>query len=455
MDDLHQEDYWDRQAPGAEEWRSAMAVLLETNEDMQGVLVLLSREVGAFGEPLLNLVIAAANQVASAINNADLYQLIREQAERLGSLLRTEQEEAEKNKAILEGIADGVMLIDNEGRISLFNSAAENMLGLSRDDVMQHTLPELIERYGENVAAWANPIIRWTDEANQGETTPMPADRINVGNRVVSVNIAPVNVGPQYLGAVSVFRDVTRDVEVDNLKNEFIQRATHELRTPLTPIKGFASMMLMPNVDMPDFVREQVRTIKGNADRLAELVEDLLTVSKIDAGDSPMEIELVDLKTIVDVQLTNAQNRHYDKNIDVTVDVADDLPRASLDRGKAMQIVGNIIDNAFNYTLAGGNINIGLQADPEREKHILLTVEDSGVGIPEKFQNQVWERFARHEEHALDMDIPGTGLGLSIVRDLVHMHGGQVWFDSEEGVGTTFYVSLPIEYSRKTTHPQP
>ncbi len=450
VDDLHEEPYWDRTAQGAKEWRSAMAVLLETNEDVQGVLVLLSRDVAAFSEPLLNLVIAAANQVASAINNADLYQLIRDQAERLGTLLRNEQEEAEKSSAILEGIADGVMLIDSQESVSLLNSAAEEMLNLDRNDMMGRSLPDLIEFYGDQVAAWAEPVMEWINTASDQENPTSPADRLNVGNRVVSMNIAAVYNGPQYLGAVSVFRDVTRDAEVDRLKNEFVRRATHELRTPLTPIKGYASIMLMADQDLPDKYRTLIEVIKSNADRMADLVEDLLTVSKLDADSNPMNVERFDLGEVVQIQLTNANNRHYGKAIDVSVQVADDMPLVFLDRDKILSVVGNMIDNAFNYTPAGGRIAIELQLQPEDKSRLLLTIADTGVGIAEAFREKVWERFARYEQHVLDMEIPGTGLGLSIVREFVRMHGGEVWFDSEEATGTTFYVDLPIEYRQAT-----
>ncbi|MEO0565450.1 MAG: histidine kinase dimerization/phospho-acceptor domain-containing protein, partial [Chloroflexota bacterium] len=397
--DLPEAEYWDQTVPGAEPWHSAMAVLLETNEDVQGVLVLLSEEKNAFSEPLLNLVIAAANQVASAINNADLYQLIRDQAERLGTLLRTEQEEAEKNSAILEGIADGVMLTDDQGKISLFNSAAEEMLGLPRDQVMGRTLTQLINQYGENVAAWARPVMEWSAAAGQVGNSAFPADRIEVGERVVSVNIAAVNVSAQYLGAVSVFRDVTRDAEVDNLKNEFILNVTHEFRTPMTPIK-MASEMLLGGMtgELSDNQRGVMETIKSNTDRLAALVEDLLTVSEIDAGKT-LVIEQVDLADLVEIQLTNANNRHYDKEHNVEFNVADGLPRAALDRRRTLQIVGNIIDNAFNYTPSGGNIRIdlGLDPNPEREQSLLLTIADDGLGIPKSFQEKIWDRFSRND----------------------------------------------------------
>jgi two-component system sensor histidine kinase VicK len=115
-----------------------------------------------------------------------------------------------------------------------------------------------------------------------------------------------------------------------------------------------------------------------------------------------------------------------------------------------MQIVGNLIDNAFNYTLAGGNIVIELKKDPEQSKNVLFVVQDDGVGIPESFKSKVWDRFERYEDHALEMDLPGTGLGLAIVQDFIKMHHGKVWFTSKEGEGSTFFVSLPIEYRRTT-----
>jgi PAS domain S-box-containing protein len=450
VDDLKEVDYWDDTVPGAEPWHSAMAVLLETNEDVQGVLVLLSEDVSAFSEPLLNLVIAAANQVASAINNADLYQLIRDQAERLGTLLRTEQEEAEKSNAILEGIADGVMLTDHQGQISLFNNAAEEMLGLPRDQVMGRTLSELINQYGESVAAWADPVIAWISSPDEMGGDGSPTDRLDIGDRVVSVNIAPVHIGAQPLGSVSVFRDVTRDVEVDKLKNKFVLNVTHEFNTPMTSIKGYVELMLM-NEMVQGAERENLTVIKKNTDRLAALLRDLLTVAKIDAGETTLSVEPVDLADVVQVQLTNAQNRHYDKHHTVHLNVDDSLPRASLDRRKTLQILGNVIDNAFNYTPAGGTIEVGLRRDPNRDRSILISIQDNGLGIPESFKAVIWDRFSRNDDHALQTDTSGTGLGLPIVQELVRMQGGKVWFESEESVGTTFYVSLPIEFKRAAT----
>ena len=112
------------------------------------------------------------------------------------------------------------------------------------------------------------------------------------------------------------------------------------------------------------------------------------------------------------------------------------------DPHKVTQIFTNIVDNAFNYTYADGSIDI--EASIYQDDHILVSVKDSGIGIPDEFKDRIWERFGRYEEHALVMDVPGTGLGLPIVKSLVEMHNGNIWFESESGKGTTFYVALPI-----------
>jgi signal transduction histidine kinase len=128
----------------------------------------------------------------------------------------------------------------------------------------------------------------------------------------------------------------------------------------------------------------------------------------------------------------------------VTVDIQEALPPIEGDPHKITQIIASIIDNAFNYTYPGGSIDIQAYRQPD-EKHVLVSVTDTGIGIPEEFRTRIWGRFERYDDHALVMDVPGTGLGLSIVKELVQMHNGSIWFESELGHGTTFFVELPIE----------
>jgi PAS domain S-box-containing protein len=449
VDDLHEFEYWDMSAPGAIRWRSALGVVLESNQnDPQGVMVLLSTEIGAFGEPELRLLIAAANQVASSINNADLYHLIRDQAERLGTLLRAEQEEAEKNSAILESIADGVILSDADGKVILFNSASERILGLPREQVLGQPLSKFTGMYGSEVAAWAQTIQDRTLRAEMDNYDEFANERLSINDRVVSAHLSPVYTGDRLLGMVSVFRDITRDVEVDKMKSEFVSNVSHEFRTPLTPIKGYTDLLLMGVMgELNEMQKQGVGKIKENVDRLTILVNDVLNISKIDSGRERLKLEPLDVSETIDNVLSTLQSsrpQHQRKLIAMSVEVEPENITMQGDREKLNRILSNLIDNAYNYTPSGGNVDIRakLQANGQR---ILFSVSDTGVGIPDEEREKVWNRFYRIEEHALTMDVAGTGLGLSIVKQMVEMHGGEVWFESEVGKGTTFYVSLPVE----------
>jgi PAS domain S-box-containing protein len=453
LKDLQELDWWRQNVGDASDNRSALAVLLETNDDIQGVMVLMSKRVSTFTDPHLKLVSAAASQVAAAINNADLYHLIRDQAERLGMLLRTEQEEAEKNSAILEGIADGVMLADSEGRVVLFNSAAERILELPRTHVTGQPLSKLVGLYGGSASAWAQAINDWAQDPNLHQPGQFLAERIDLGKRFVSVHLSPVYSDEQFLGTVSVFRDITKEVEVDLVKSQFVSNVSHELRTPMTSIKGYVDLLMMGAAgELSETQQRFLGTIKNNADRLSNLVNDLLNISKIDTGNESLKLELVDIDEVVSNVVTNLSGRaeHERKNIDVQVMIEPKLPPIQADPLKLTQIITNIVDNAFNYTYEGGSIEIKAVSQSDKQ-HVLISVKDSGIGIPEEFRERIWERFERNEEHALVMDVPGTGLGLPIVKNLVDMHGGRVWFESEVGVGTTFFVLMPVRQSELET----
>ncbi len=449
VDDLNVVPYWDNSLPNASQWNSALAVMLETNEDPMGVMVFLSSRKNAFTESQLKLLVAAANQVSSAINSADLYQLIRDQAERLGRLLRGEQEEAQKNTAILESIADGVVLADSTGRIILFNSAAERILQLPRKRVQGQLISDISVLYGDVTMRWTQLLETWTGE-NQPETLSggdFISEQITLGDLVVSANLSPVFIGDQFLGTVSVFRDITRDIEVDRIKSEFITNVSHEFRTPLTPIKGYTDLLLMGAAgNLNDSQTEMLNTIKENVERLTILVNDVLNIAKIDSQLERLAMQLVELKDFVPSEFNKiagrANNAH--KNIITSIVIANNVPAIRADREKLIKIFSNLIENAFNYTRPNGKIDVTV-ALQSGGRNILITIADTGVGIPDEFREAVWRRFERYDDHALELDVAGTGLGLSLVRELVTLHSGDVWFESEVEKGTTFYVELPVE----------
>lgn len=446
VDDLTDQPYWQ----GYEHTgiRSALAVILENNEDPMGVMVLLSTKVNTFTENHIKLLVPAANQVAASINSADLYQLIRDQAERLGRLLRAEQEEAQKQGAILEGINDGVMLVDASGRVVLFNNAAERILDVPRNQVLTNHLSRLSSVFRGGAVEWTRFIEQMeADLQNQMADGAYVTERIQLNEYYITTFLTPVTSGDQFLGVLAVFRDVTKDVEADRTKNQFITNVSHEFRTPLTPIKGFTDLLLMGaggNLSAPQ--QQMVETIKQNVERLTVLVNDVLNISKLDSRDLATTMQTVNVGDVLHVTLDQIAGREINvqRGYRSDVQIASALPMIRADREKLVQIVGNLIDNAFKYTRPGGHITVAAEREGDGQ-HVLLRVSDTGVGIPEEFRDSIFNRFERYDKHALELDVAGTGLGLALVRELVILHHGEVWYESVEGVGTTFFVRLPIE----------
>jgi len=448
IDNVQKDPRWLRLDAADDIPRAALVALIESSEDILGVLMLYSDQEGAFRVDHMRLVSAAANQVANAMNNAELYSLIRDQAERLGALLRQEQVEATKSGAILDSVADGVMVADADGQVIVFNSTAERILGLPARRVLNQPTSAVAGLYGAGATRWADTVERWMTDPTAYRPGDFLEERITLeDDRVISVRLSLVHMGDQFLGTVSIFRDITREVEVDRLKSEFVATVSHELRTPMTSIKGYADLLLLGAAgDISDQQQHFLETIKQNADRLSILVNDLLDISRIDQGRMELRFTLVDIKGVLEMVAEHVQGRSEDEKrpMNVVVELPGDESRAVWgDYDKVARIVTNLADNAFSYTPDSGTITLGASFDAE-SGHAIVTVTDTGIGIPADVADRVFDRFVRGDKsQELVMDTPGTGLGLSIVRELVEMHNGRIWFDSEVGVGTTFYVVLP------------
>jgi len=242
---------------------------------------------------------------------------------------------------------------------------------------------------------------------------------------------------------VSIFRDITRETEVDRMKSEFVATVSHELRTPMTSIKGYADLLLMGGAGAVSEPQQRfLAIIKTNADRLSELVNDLLDISRIDRGTIKLSFQLLDVTDTINTTLSHLTGRiaNDHKAMTVKADIEPNLPPVSADFDKLVQILNNLADNAFNYTYEGGAVT--LRAYQEGD-WVVMSVSDTGVGIPPENQERVFERFFRDESNQLVMETSGTGLGLAIVQDYVKMHNGRIDFESIVGEGTTFYVRLP------------
>ncbi len=429
--------------------RSALAVPLSTSDGVVGVLMLFSPRPHAFTDPQLQLVEAAALQVVTAMNNAELFKLIGEQAERLGGMMRAERDEAAKSAAILESVADGVMVVDANSKVILFNATAERMFELDRSQILNEPITRFIGLWGKAGAGWVETIEEWTRSTiNLDQERPFLEERLEVGQKVVSVHLAPVvserSGFPEFLGTVSVFRDITKDVELDRMQREWVSTVSHELRTPMTSIKGYADLLMLGAVgEVTDAQKRFLEVIKNNADRLSLLVNDLLDISRIETGRLKLDFSPISVYDLVETVIDNLLGRREQEGKDIVLEaqLPRGLPELWADIDRATQILTNLMDNAFNYTPAGGRVTVTAQQHGER---VELQVRDSGIGISPEDQVRIFERFYR-SDHPDVQQVSGTGLGLAIVSHLVEMHGGRLRVFSEGlGKGSTFSFTLRV-----------
>lgn len=447
VNDLLLDSRWVRAASTSREHRSAIVIPLLAAEDIIGVLMVFHRKPNFFSPELLNLVRAIAGQVAVAINNAHLYELIRDQAGRLGSMLRREQEDASRSQAILEAVADGVLVTGKDNHITFLNRSAEQILGLEAGKVTGQALDAFGGLFGKSAKTWMETINTWSKSPasyQQGDTF---AEQLTLENGlVVLVHLAPVILQNDLLGTVSIFRDITHEVEVDRLKSEFVATVSHELRTPMTSIRGYVDILLMGatgalNENQTHFLN----IVKGNTERLNILVNDLLDISRLESGRITLSPQALDMREVAEDVISDMLRRSQeeDKPVALSLDASKKLPLAFGDAERVRQILDNLVDNAYNYTPRNGSIMVNVHAVNDG-REVQVDVKDSGVGIALEDQPRVFERFYRGE-HPLVLATPGTGLGLSIVKELIEMHKGRIWVQSAgvSGEGSVFSFTLP------------
>ena len=445
VDDLYTDPRW-VVSQGSQNHRSAVIAPLVVAEDVIGAIMVYHRRAAFFNEDSLEIVQAIGSQVAIAINNAQLYELIRDQAERLGSYLRSQQMEASRQTAILEAVADGVLVTNSSNTISFVNPSAEKILSLKSVQIEGRSLENFAGLFGKSSQTWMQTVREWSENStsNSGETY---AEQISLDNgRVALVHLAPVVWQNEFLGTVSIFRDITHEVEVDRLKSEFVATVSHELRTPMTSIRGYVDILLMGAAGtLTEGQLHFLEIVKNNTERLNILVNDLLDISRIETGRVTLSPQPLDLREIAEEVVAEVLRRSQEENkaMAIVVDADLNLPMALVDPDRIHQIIGNLVDNAYNYTPKDGHITISIHS---RNGDVQVDVQDSGVGVPLEDQDRVFERFFRGED-PLVLATPGTGLGLSIVAQLIEMHHGKIWMTSSgiPGGGSTFSFTVPAE----------
>jgi PAS domain S-box-containing protein len=452
LPDVTQDERWiPDEEESVPERKSAIAVPLSVGDDVLGVLLLFHPDLDYFTADHLKLVSAAGTQVATAINNAELYQLITDQAERLGVMLRAQKAEAAKLQAIVEGIADGVLVLDSSRDVLLVNPAAARILGLDSSSVQGQHLREILGRAKATVDQTLakqlyDKLMTGMEHfrssfSPEGETSRLDF-RLEAEGKVLIVNLSPASLGSGELPSlVAVLRDISREAEVERLKNEFISTVSHELRTPMTSIKGYTDLLAGERVGtLNEQQRRFLRVIKNNADRLSALVNDILDISRIETGRIKFQVESLELDNLIHNVVDIFRGQMVEKELQLTLDLPPGLPPVRGDRDRVTQILENLISNAWKYTPQGGQVSVRAKVT---DGFVQVDITDTGIGIESRDLPHIFDRFYRTEQAEVQA-VDGSGLGLSIVKMFLELLGGKIWVESEINRGSTFSFVLPM-----------
>jgi len=417
-------------------------------------LVFFVATMGAFliGLILFRRIVAPINKLvetSTAVTQGDLDQRTGiERNDELGTLARSFDtmtaslaarnrellEQASKLESILQSIADGIIVFDTEDHIITANSAAQIILDEIKGDANVLSGQHDVNSRQNGQGARSQHML---------ESDPLTAsNRLQIGNRVFSALDAPVKMPDgDRIGRVVVLRDITRETEVENLKDGFISSVSHELRTPLTSIKGYNDLLAVSGAqNLTDQQIKFVNVIKGNTDKLILHVEKLIDIAEIQRGTLSINRETRVFDQIVEEAVDAWEKPYADKDLSLELEIVDDNLWIDGDAVRLTWAMDNLLRNAYNYTPDGGHVVVKIYEENGRS---CFSVSDDGIGISQNDQASLFNRFFRASQDE-NMDVPGIGLDLYIVKTIIEAHEGVVWVQSDLGVGSTFGFGLPF-----------
>jgi PAS domain S-box-containing protein len=399
--------------------RSFVTVPLVLRDEVLGLINLAMAESGrGYDEADVLLAQELARHAAVAIDNARLFR----ESERRGRAARA-----------LEAVGDGVVLVDREGVVRLWNRAAETITGVAAAEVVGRPVAEVVHRWDE--ISPRIPVAGGPGEPVRAETVP-----VEFGGRELWISGSGVGFEE---GIVYAFRDLTEERALEELKADFVATVSHELRTPLAAIYGAAQTIRRTDVEIDETIREQLLgVIASEADRLGAIVSDLLVAGRLDADQLPIAVERVDPVELAS-SVVEAARTHLPETIALELEVADGVPGVVADPGQLRQVLVNLVDNAIKYSPEGGPVALAIS---NGSGAVRFAVRDSGLGIPASEHRRIFEKFYRLDP-GMTRGIGGTGLGLYICRELVRRMDGKIWVESSVGKGSTFVVELPAAAS--------
>jgi PAS domain S-box-containing protein len=383
---------------------------------VHGVLSVYSRAPRQWREEEIEALGAFAGNASAALSSAELYQSVAL--------------EKERSVAILSNIADGIVAVDREGNVVLWNAAAETITGVPAAEALGHPPAEVLQRDLESPG-----------ETQAGERL-LPIRR---GGEEIWLSLTEAvmrDPAGAVAGRIFAFRDISAERAVEQMKSEFVSSVSRELRSPLTSIYGFAETLLRDDVL---FGEEERATFLGyiasEAGRLTTIVDRLLSVARLDSGDLHVNLAPTDVCVLVTEVVRSAEHGLATGGHRFVLELPPEPLEVDADREKLRQIVTDLVENAVNYSPEGGTVTVSAG---RRDDVIEVRVDDEGIGVPESEQELIFRKFYRAASESRDLSSGGTGLGLFIARELLAAMRGRIWVRSREDRGSSFVFTLPL-----------
>jgi PAS domain S-box-containing protein len=396
--------------------------LIAPEGGVHGVLAALSIRPREWRPEEVDALHALAAAASAAFSNAELYQQIAL--------------EKGQSEAILANVADGIVAVDRDGRVVLWNAAAERITGVPAAEAFGRTPEQALGR-----------------ELAGPDAAGLPGRLVSVrrGSQDIWLSLSEaVMTDPSgaVAGRIFAFRDISDERVVEQMKTEFVSTVSHELRTPLTSIYGFAETLLRQDVQFgEDERRTFLRYIASESERLTTIVDTLLSVARLETGDVPLRLEPTDVGALVDEAVRSVESALGGNGHVFVADLPGEPLEAEADRDKLRQVLAILLDNAVRYSPAGGRV---LVAARRTDHGVELRVEDEGIGIAAAERDHVFRKFYRGDKAASAVGTGNTGLGLFIAEGLVSAMGGRIRVESVEGRGSTFTLDLQAARTERT-----
>lgn len=344
--------------------------------------------------------------------------------------------EKKQTEAVIRSIAEGLVVVDAQGKVMMMNPAAEKLLGASRKEKVGKALVDDLKE--EQLVSFVKGLPD-SDEKEIELVSPQDETK-----KVLRASTAVIeNENGQTIGMVSVLSDITKQKELDSLKSNFVANVTHELRTPLVALDKSLSLMLDGEAGQLSQTQEQFLSIaQRNLKRLSILINDLLDLSKLEAGKMEVKLQPASINNVIQEAMDTLDDWAKTKSITLEKSIEDAIPEIEIDADRINQVLNNLVGNAIKFTPTGGKIILEARLS-DSKRSLEVSVQDTGIGIASEDLSKIFSKFYQCGERMIS-DVNGTGIGLSIAKEIVELHGGKIWAESEVNKGTKFIFALPL-----------